>query len=207
MNKLLEEAMPFVENKTKASKEMSNVSKQVREITHFDSEDISLYKDILHYKSLGWTDTPISKPDPSVQFKDRVSPCFRRLSEIVRVCKAFGDMEILEDYFKAMKDIGIEIIVKEIPDNSQTYNDTKDLMARMDKLQGVICHNANQLRDMGEKAEEELLCPKGKFKELAESKYRLEANPNVAEGLHKIVADNLLHNHGITEVLEEENEN
>lgn len=208
MNKLFEDAMPYVENKTRASKEMSRVAKQVREITHYDLEDISLYKDMLHYKGLGWTDTPLTKPDPDVRFKDRVSPCFRRLVDLVRVAKEFGDVEILKEYLSAMHDIGIDIIIRDIPDNTKVYNETKDLMEVMNKLQGKICFNANQLRDMGDKAEEEKLCPKTKFKRLAECRYKLEDDENghVKDGLHDVVADNLLHNHGIQEVLEDVNE-
>lgn len=208
MNKLFEDAMPYVENKTKASKEMSRVAKQVREITHYDLEDISLYKDMLHYKGLGWTETPLTKPDPDVRFKDRISPCFRRLVDLVRVAKEFGDVEILNEYLKAMHDKGIDITIRDIPDNTKIYNETKYLMSEMDKLQGKICHSANILRDMGIQAEEEKLCPKSKFKELAESKYRLtnDESGRVAEGLHDVVADNLLHNHGIEEVLEDEDE-
>lgn len=208
MNKLFEEAMPYVENKTKASKEMSRVAKQVKEITHYELDDINLYKDMIHYKGLGWTGTPLTKPDPEVKFKDRVSPCFRRLVDLVRVAKEFGDMDILKDYLNALHDLGIDITIRDIPDNKQIYNETKDLMTQMDRLQGKICHAANELRDMGVQAEEEQLCPKSKFKELAESKYKLadDESGHIKDTLHDLVADNLLHNHGIQEVLEDDNE-
>lgn len=207
MNKLFEEALPFVEAKSQASKEMSRVSKHVKDITHYDSEDITTYKDMIHYKSLGWTDTPITRPDPAVKFKDRVSPCFRRLTELVRIAKAFGDVDILKEYIDACKEVGVEIIIHDIPDNSGIYDETKDLMHQMDKLQGIVCQNANKLRDMGEQAEEETLCPKGKFKELAESYYKRKCEEkDVSDALHKTLTDNLLHNNGIKEVLEENTE-
>lgn len=204
MNKMFEEAMPFVENKTMASKEMSAVSRVVKSITHYDSEDITAYKDMIHYKGLGWVDNnPIGAPNPAVRFKDRVSPCFRRLSEIIRILKEFGDLELINEYREALSKQGIEIVIHDVPDNSLVQNSVKDLMKRMDNLQGVICQNANNLRDMGEDAEKENLCPKTKFKELAESYYKAKHAKDVREGLHKTMAENLLHNNGISEVLVE----
>jgi len=204
MYKVLEEAMEYVEAKANASRDLSSVVKQIKEITHYDSEDIHLYKDVIHYKGLGWTETPITKPDPTVDFKDRVSPCFRKLSEIVRVCKEFGNIGILNDYIEAMKEVGIDITIRDIPDNKRVYDDTLNLVNEMDRLQTVICKNANELRDMGEEAEQENFCPKSKFKDLAESKYRLEKNASVEDGLHKLFAENLFHNKGISAILGEE---
>ena len=206
MNKLFEEAMPYAENKAQASKEMSSVSKMVKNITHYDSEDITAYKDMIHYKGLGWVDdNPIGAPNPSVRFKDRVSPCFRRLSEIVRILKEFGDLGLITEYLDALKKQGIEVVIHNIPDNHEVKDSVNDLMARMDSLQGVICQNANKLRDMGDVAEAEGLCPKSKFKDLAEVYYKkVYKNKDVAEPLHKTLSENLLHNNGITTVLEEE---
>lgn len=201
MHKLFEDALPYCEEKSKASIQMSQVQKSVKEITHYPSEDITLYKDIIHYKGLGWTETSISPPDPTVKFKDRVSPTFRKLAEIIRVCKEFGDMDILKEYFEDMKKLGIIIKVEDIPDNRKVQENVKDLMAQMDALQGTICHNANMLRDMGVEAEEAGLCPKGEFKELAEDNYSIIHGADKSDQLHDKVCKNLLHNHGIGEVL------
>ena len=67
--------------------------------------------------------------------------------------------------------------------------------------QKTICEEADIVRDMGQPAEEDGLCPKGKFKGLAESYFRMQAKPDKAEDvvdrLSGSIATNLLENHGI----------
>lgn len=201
MHKLFEEAMPYCEEKNRAAANMSETAKCVKEITRYPLDDINLYKDIIHYKGLGWTETSISQPDPLVKFKDRVSPTFRKLAEIVRVCKEFGDMDILKEYIDDMKAIGIEIIVHDIPFMKDVQENVKGYMEQMDALQGTICHNANMLRDMGIRAEEEGICPKSEFKDLAEDNYMIRHGVDKSEKLHDRVCTNLLHNKGIMDVL------
>jgi len=207
MNELFETAYDFVDTKTKKSKEMSKLAKEISIEQNVDISDVKLYKDMIHYKGLGWVNNnPIGQPDPNVRFKDRVSPCFRKIASIIAVAKEFGDMEILEDYFEAMRKLGIEITVRDIPDNSERKAAVEDRMQIMSDLQGVICHNANKLRDMGEKAELDKLCPKNKFKDLSESYYKVKNDIKVEDRLQKQATDNIMHNHGIEEVIKEKSE-
>ena len=77
--------------------------------TKVDKMHIYKYKDMRYYYGRGWTESSISKPDPDEKFKDRVSPCFRRLVEIVEILREVGDLKLLEKYLADVAGKGIHI--------------------------------------------------------------------------------------------------
>lgn len=204
-------AQPLISKKEDYIKDQSNIAEGLSDQLHISKVAVWKYKDYKYYKGRGWTKSSISKPDPDEKFKDRVSPCFRKLLDIVKTCKHVGDLSILREYITDMAKEGIHITID--PDNlnfvdQSTFQEGIDDMC---DIQANICATADAVRDMGPEAENINLCKSTRFKRLAEEYYKLNSNRSdekkekTRDNLKDEYAANLLNNKGISVVAFEDN--
>lgn len=202
MLELLAESEGLVKTKKDSLEQMREIFESLSDETHASMDIFWKYKDIKYYYGRGWGETSISKPLPDEKFKDRTSPCFRKLAEIVRVCCAVGNLEILDQYLKDMRDIGIDIQIDPGKVNAHAKKDIIEAgIESACELQATICQAADELRDMGEEAENKRLCKDTRFKRLAEEHYKLKYGKDTGkektrEKMHSEIAVNLLNNRG-----------
>ena len=202
MLELLTDSENLVKTKKEALEDMRNIFESLSDETHSAMDIFWKYKDIKYYYGRGWGETSISKPLPDEKFKDRTSPCFRKLAEIVRVCCAVNDLEILDQYLKDMRDIGIDIRID--PEKANAFAKKDIIEAGIEsacELQATICEAADELREMGAEAEDKRLCKDTRFKRLAEEHYKLKYGKDTGkektrEKMHSEIATNLLNNRG-----------
>ena len=203
MNRTLIDAQTFIGRKNVAHADQKEVCKHLSKSTSIPMPDLYKYKDMVYYKGRGWANNnSIEPPVQGEDFKDRVSPCFRRLYEIVSILKSVNDLELLDKYLSDMRAVGIDIRID--PDGVNVGIDKETVsegVKSMCDLQKIICENADTVRDMGESAEEEGLCPKGRFKGLAEDYYKIQQGKDLEDKLHDVIANNLSHNHGVQVIL------
>lgn len=196
-------AQPALEEKAKACARMNELAASVKDQTDLEKWEIHKYKDMLYYKGRGWTDTPISKPDPDEKFKDRVSPTFRKLVQIVNILRNVGDLDLLQDYLDAVRAEGIEIKITETA--PLTRGMPKEMfdeaMKSMCNEQKIICESADEVRDMGPDAEQDGFCPEGMFKGLAEDWRKILKGKDKTEQLLKVHERSMFHAHGAAEVV------
>lgn len=208
LEKLIE-AQPLVEGKVQKIKSQSEIAESASDEFKISKVAIWKYKDYSYYKGRGWTTSPIAKPDSDEKFKDKISPCFRRLLDIVNTCKTCGDLTILDDYLEAMEKVGITITINPAGLNQINQEDFQSRIEGMKDLQKGICENADALRDMGPAAEEDKLCKSTRFKKLAEEYYKLSSNcseikkQKIRDDMKDEVIGNLLNNRGVETVIGE----
>lgn len=196
-------AQPMLEEKAKASARMGELAKSICDQTDLEKFDVHKYKDMLYYKGRGWTESPISKPDPDEKFKDRVSPTFRKLVQIVNILRNVGDLALLQEYLDAVRAEGIEIKISETaPLTSRMPKEMFDeAMRSMCHEQKIICENADEVREMGPNAEQDGFCPEGAFKGFAEDWRKILKGKDKTESLLKIHERSMFHAHGAAEVV------
>lgn len=203
----VKEAQDLCDKKAKSWKAQREICVATAKQVKIDKMHLYKYKDMKYYYGRGWTETAISKPDSTEKFKDRVSPCFRRLLEIVNILREVGDHYLLQEYLSALEDEGIEINIDwdHVTETPVLMGQSKELVKQavedMCKLQRGICESADNIRELGPTAEAEGLCPAGRFKGLAEDYYKMSVKPEAVEKVvdrrTKDLSKNLLDNHGI----------
>jgi len=196
-------AQPLIKEKIDYYKDQSAKAEDIATEHHLSKSAIWKYKDYTYYKGMGWTETSVSKPDPDEKFKDRVSPTFRKLLDIVNTCKACGDLDILKEYLTDMEAAGVKIIIDDSNVNNIDQESFQKGIKVMCDIQHDICETADVIADIGPQAEKTGLCKANRFKGLAEDYYKLnsprseEKKIRITERLHSEVARNLLNNRGI----------
>lgn len=196
-------AQPLIKEKIDYYRDQSAKAEDISKEHHLSKSAIWKYKDYTYYKGMGWTETSISKPDPDEKFKDRVSPTFRKLLDIVNTCKACGDLDILKEYLTDMEAAGVKITIDDSDINTINQESFQKGIKVMCDIQHDICETADAITEIGPSAEKAGLCKTSRFKGLAEDYYKLnsprseEKKISITERLHSEVERNLLNNRGI----------
>ena len=208
MEQIILDVQDNIELKEQANKEKMKLVKEVANHYHINKYAIYDYADYLHYKGNGWEDGNPLKLIPQTKFKDRVSPTFIRLLKIINDLRDVDDLGLLNPYLEALKVNGIEIkITPHDALDDRTFLD--DYMTLINEQQCIICDNTDIVRDKGEEAAYNQFCTKGKFKELAESYYKLQNGikpEKVVDKLSKDMMNNHLDINGINEIIGEQAE-
>ena len=200
-------AQSLIDEKVGYVKQQSFEADDISQEHHISKVAVWKYKDYKYYKGRGWTKSSITKPDPDEKFKDRVSPCFRKLLDIVNTCKHVGDLSILDDYLRDMEAAGIKITIDNSDVNKIDQASFQRGIDEMCKLQKGVCESADAIRDIGPEAEKANLCKSARFKKLAEQYHRLSSDcaenkkETVREDMKDELVSNLLNNRGISTVL------
>ena len=200
-------AQAIIDEKEDYIKQQSSKADDISQEHHLSKVAVWKYKDYSYYKGRGWTKSSITKPDPDEKFKDRVSPCFRKLLDIVNTCKHVGDLSILDDYLHDMEAAGIRITIDTSDVNNVDQESFQQGISEMCKLQKGVCESADAIRDIGPEAEKANLCKSARFKKLAEQYHKLSSccgedkKENVRDEMKDEIVANLLNNRGISTIL------
>ena len=178
------------EEKKKQNREMRNYIKSIGENLGIDAEYLRRYKDYYHYRGNGWGCREDGTADPlidvrGVKFKDRISPCFRKLLEVVDTCAVFGDYKLLDPYIKSLHEHGIDIKIN-IPEKAhkQEYDDYIEFV---DGYQSTICELGDNLNfDKKPNAELMNLVSKNNFNAAINAYNKLKRDKDIKDSLDKM---------------------
>jgi len=161
---LLSEAYGLLTEKKTASKHMNMVAADMAKMQKIEKPVMIRCKDYSYYHKRGWMGNPLEL-DPNEKFKDRVSPTFKKLLQIIDDLYATGNPDLLEPYFEAMAAHGIEIKVK---NKDVRVNDIDETWAAIDNMKGfqaTICELADEINfGCTQVAEDINFSPKAEFK-------------------------------------------
>ena len=206
MNELILETQSNVERQEEAIKEKQRLVKEVAHHYHIDRDVIYAYADYLHYSGNAWEEGNPLKLVSGEHVKDKISPTFIKLLNIINVLRDVSDLEFLRPYLTALREHGIDI--KIVPHDSlsdKTF--LEDNMALIEEQQCIICEESHFLKYKGEEAEENQFSTKNKFKELTESYYKINNGIKSEKVINKLTKDmfkNHINNNGISEIIGEQ---
>lgn len=164
---LLSETERIENEKKVASKAMNELAKDAAKTLNGDASVIKKCKDYYYYHKNGWIDNDPLNLDPEEKFKDRISPVFKKLRDIVIDLQTNGMVDLLNPYISALEGYGIKVIIDPADPVVSDVDELKEVVKSMCGYQKVICENADIIReDHSQESEDLNFTPKSKYKEV-----------------------------------------
>lgn len=164
---LLDETTKIEEEKKIASKAMNELAKDAEKSLNADKATLKKCKDYVYYHGNGWVNGNPLDLDPEEKFKDRLSPTFKKLRDIVLDLQANGMIDLLNEYIGALEGFGIHITIDDADPIVSDVVETKEVIKSMCGYQKVICENSDIIREEHSQQSEDLnFTPKAKYKEV-----------------------------------------
>lgn len=164
---LLRETLQLEYEKRDASFAMNDAAKNAENEFGIDKQVLKKCKDYFYYHTLGWMNGDPLTLNKEEKFKDRISPIFIKLKEVVSNLQRCGQIDLLDDYLAAMDIQGIHIKIDHKDPDIADVDIIKDIIDSMCGWQKVICENADIIKDEHAPQSEELnFTPKSKYKEV-----------------------------------------
>jgi hypothetical protein len=162
----MQEAHRLHVEKKEASVSMNGIAAEAAERNGLVKQQMNRLKDYAYYHGSGWDNGDPLTLAKGAKFPDRVSPCFRKLAQVITDCQEAGCLEWLDEYFDALASRGITVTVDPKAPVAKDPDDVKSAVVAMKSYQAVICSNADEIVELGTTAEDMSFAPKQKFKEL-----------------------------------------
>jgi len=201
---LLDDSREILVNKKAASKNMNMVLHETAKMQGIEKPILARMKDYLHYRGMGWIGNNPLEKDPEERFPDRVSPCFRKLLQIINDLRATDCLEWLDPYLDAMKQNGITI---SITPGTVRINDKTEVEAALQNasdFQTTICQLADEINDIkAVEAEEICLTKQNEFKKLLNFYDKKQNNKDIDDLYQDTVTDFEMRETGYTKVYDE----
>lgn len=181
VKKLLKESTEIHYEIIKLFDEMNDAAKITAKSTKIPKWMFNKMKDCQYYKGNGWEESPLDLSKDE-KFKDKMSPVFIRLLNLVQLCRHFNNLDLIKEYIEALKAFGITITVEATHDSTPAFSPEAIKAAQatiyeMKQYQSQICELADILRDEKSlEAESYDYVPKAEFRGIVDIKYRKQIN-------------------------------
>ena len=163
IEELLDDSLETLADKKRFNKTMNSIIKDCAKENDINPKVLKAVKNYRHYKGANWADGNPLEKDMTKKDKDKVSPIFIKLLEIVENLRAVGDSEFLEPYIKALAEKGIKIDI-EYTQTDKNINDIMEVIESASKLQTNVDALAEELKEEKSTTAEELnFTPKSSF--------------------------------------------
>lgn len=165
---LLNQSLNMIQEKRDVTKEMNDAFKNVASCNDMDPAVLRRVKDYTYYKGNGWLASPLEL-DKDEKYKDRVSPTFKKLAQIVEDLATVDNLDLLDEYLEAMAARGINIdISRYVPETKAM--DVESCKAVIDSgcsFQKEICELADSIKETDAEVAEGLgFGPKSEYNKL-----------------------------------------
>ena len=163
IEELLDDSLETLADKKKFSKTMNTIIKDCAKQNGLESKVIKAVKNYRHYKGVNWENNNPLKKNKDIKEKDKVSPIFIKLLEVVENLRAIGDKEFLEPYLNAIAEKGIRIDI-DFEDTNKNVEEIMEVIDSASKLQTNVDTLAEELKEEKSTTAEELnFTPKSSF--------------------------------------------
>ena len=163
IEELLDDSLETLADKKRFAKTMNTIIKDCAKKNNVDPKVIKAVKNYKHYKGVNWVNNNPLEKNKDVKEKDKVSPIFIKLLEVVENLRAIGDKEFLEPYLNAIAEHGIKIDI-EFADTDKDVEEIMEVIDSASKLQTNVDTLAEELKEEKSNEAEELnFTPKSSF--------------------------------------------
>ena len=163
IEELLDDSLETLADKKRFAKTMNTIIKDCAKKNNIDPKVIkavSLYK---HYAGSNWVNNNPLEKDKDAKEKDKVSPIFIKLLEVVENLRAIGDKEFLKPYINALAEKGIKIDI-DFEDANKNVDEIMEVIDSASKLKTNIDTLTEELKETKSiEAEELSFTPKSSF--------------------------------------------
>lgn len=153
--------------KKSAYKSMETLCKNASKSFNIEKSVLRRCKDYVYYHGRGWLKNFPLDLSPEEPFKDRVSPTFKKLLEIIDDLQQIGQIEFLKPYLEALEIYGVKINIESNPAKVSSVKECKAVINAMCDCQAVICEKADIIKyEHAPKSEKLNLAPKENYKDV-----------------------------------------
>ena len=163
IEELLDDSLETLADKKRFNKTMNSIIKDCAKENDINPKVLKAVKNYRHYKGANWADGNPLEKDMTKKDKDKVSPIFIKLLEVVENLRAIGDKEFLEPYINALAEKGIKIDI-DFKDTNKNVDEIMEVIESASKLQTNVDALAEELKEEKSTTAEELnFTPKKSF--------------------------------------------
>lgn len=166
---LIEETLKVMSDKKDTQKALKDSVSEVLERTNGDKYDWNIVNKVYANKGEGWVAGNPLNLDKDNPHKDAISSTFKKLAETITAFAKFDQLDVLEDYFEALRNLGINIQVDEsqIPKQDLDGVDIKDYLTSQKAYIKTIEEYSTELREVHTAVSEDLnFAPKTEYLKL-----------------------------------------
>lgn len=204
IDEVLEKGIKALEENILRKNMMNQTAKDTAEITGVSKSELIKMKDYIYYRGKGWGNDAIDKEEVDKEsgetrekHPDKVSPTFRNLCQIVDIMYKCGKPELLDVYFAAAKNRGVNIDIDETKFNNPEAGEKiaiNTALEIMSPLQTCICENNDYINDtLAPAAENQNVTPKSKFKKIVNMKHRIENGKDLRDQIQDELLENIMY--------------
>lgn len=165
IEELIDDSLETLADKKKFAKTMNTIIKDCAKANGIDPKVLKAVKNYHHYKGKNWVDgNPLLK-DNEKKEKDKVSPVFIKLLEIIDNLKTVGDKEFLNPYIEALAEHGIKLDCGfEDNEDDENFDSIMEVIESASNLQTNVDTLTEELKESKSTESEELnFTPKSSF--------------------------------------------
>lgn len=164
IEELLDDSLETLSDKKRFSKTMNSLIKDCSKKIGIEPKILKAVKNYHHYQGANWVDNKPLEKDSSKKEKDKISPVFIKLKEIVDNLRQLNDVEFLKPYLKAMDNCGIHITIDSDDDLEFDKEYVNEVIESTSKLQTNVDTLSEELKETKSNEAEKLnFTPKSSF--------------------------------------------
>ena len=165
IEELITDSLDTLTDKKRYSKTMNQIIKDCSKEIGVDKKALKKVNSYYHYKGADWENKNPLKKDKDAKYKDKVSPIFIKLLEVVENLREVGDYEFLKPYLTALEEFGIHITIDETKKSDENKTERiKEVLDSASKLQTNVDTLTEELKEEKSSESEELnFTPKSSF--------------------------------------------
>ena len=173
---------------------MNSIIKECAEKNGLEKSAVKRVVGYHHYSGKNWLNGDPLQKDTQSKEKDKVSPVFIKLVQIVEDLAALGDKDFLEPYLKAVLNKGIKIEIDYGTANlNESADDILDQIASASKKMTNVDTLAETLKETNAvKAEEIGFTPKKNFMNVLGVFEKIKNDKDVEDAVQEGVANSLM---------------
>ena len=163
IEELLDDSLETLADKKRFAKTMNTIIKDCAKKNDVEPKVIKAVSMYKHYAGSNWVNNNPLEKDKDAKEKDKVSPIFIKLLEVVENLRAIGDKEFLKPYINALAEKGIKIDI-DFEDTNKNVDEIMEVIDSTSKLKTNIDTLTEELKEEKSTTAEELnFTPKSSF--------------------------------------------
>jgi hypothetical protein len=200
-SELLSESNEIYEQKKQTAHHMNVIATETAKMQKVSKSLLNRMKDYYLYQGKGWVLNNPLDLDNNVEFRDKISPVFIKLLQIIEDLKATDCLDLIDPYLKALNSFGIKIY---IDPGKQLISDKEEFINAIESM-GIFQKQINALdsqikNEKSIEAEEINLTSKQEFAKLVSFYNKKENGKDIDDQYGDIIANYELCETGYTKV-------
>jgi hypothetical protein len=187
---LLNKSVNLLDEVKTARKSINTMAKDSEKSLGADASIVKSCKDMYYTKGKAWVGNDPLTLDKDEKVKDKISPVFIKLRDIVVDLQHIGHIEWLQEYLSAIEGYGIHIKIDDVAPTVNDPAEMEEVIKSMTGYQKVISDNSEEIKEKhAQKAEDINFSPKKEYTGVVGLYSKLINKKDVDDAYQQKIAD------------------